>query len=94
VSSKNSAVVSVDDVIERILATVAKVEDGTISPANAHLELKAYNAVLAAVKVKLDHARMTGRLISGSPSIPNATFGGVVDIESARRLAERGKDAE
>lgn len=79
-TQKANIVTSMDDLMERVLATIAAVEEGTTSPANAHLALKGYNAVVAIIKVKLDHARMTGRLTSGSADIPNATIRGVVTM--------------
>lgn len=64
-----------DDLMNAIETAHRKLQSGEANHQSVHAEARLFAGAVKLLALKLDHARLTGRLKEGSPALPG--FGGV-----------------
>jgi len=62
------------DVLAAIHQTREDLRAGTIQTDQAHAEARLLGGAVRLLDTSLEHARLTGRLVQGSPSLPRFTL--------------------
>lgn len=64
----------VGDLLTDIQKTKSELEEGKISVESAQAQARLYKAASRMLSLRLEHSRLTARLVSQDPILPDVTF--------------------